>query len=105
MVDTIYCSDKDYEAAEMIGNKLLLHIASAYRMIDGDKQNVVPEIKPIDQRKVLFEQLKPEYKLQELIAEARSQGVSRRSAIRWNDSWQENGMVKKLNHGSYKKVG
>ena len=105
LVDTIYCSDKDYEAAEMIGNKLLLHIASAYRMIDGDKQNVVPEIKPIDQRKVLFEQLKPEYKLQELIAEARSQGVSRRSAIRWNDSWQENGMVKKLNHGSYKKVG
>jgi hypothetical protein len=36
MVDTIYCSDQDYEAAEMIGNKLLLHMAAAYRMIDGD---------------------------------------------------------------------
>jgi hypothetical protein len=32
MVDTIYCSDQDYEAEEMIGNKLLLHMASAGRL-------------------------------------------------------------------------
>lgn len=102
---TILCSDEDYETAEMIGNKMLLHMASAYRMIDGDAQDVVPEIKPLDQRKVLFEQLKGEYKLQELITEAKSQGVSRRSAIRWNDSWQENGMVLKTDYGHYKKVG
>ena len=38
------------------GNKLLLHMAAAYRMIEGDKQELVPEIKPLDQRKVLFEQ-------------------------------------------------
>ena len=50
------CTDDDYETAEFIGNKLLLHMASAYRMIDGDAQDVVPEIKPLDQRKVLFEQ-------------------------------------------------
>ena len=61
---TLYCSDSDYETAEIIGNKLLLHMAAAYRMIDGDAQDVVPEIKPLDQRKVLFELLKPEYKLQ-----------------------------------------
>ena len=100
-----FCADEDYEAAEMIGNKLLLHMAAAYRMIDGDAQDVVPEIKPLDQRKVLFEQLRPEYKLQELISEAKTQGVSRRSAIRWNDSWQENGMVLKTDYGRYKKVG
>ena len=99
------CSDEDYQTAEMIGNKLLLHMASAYRMIDGDAQDVVPEIKPLDQRKVLFEQLRPEYKLQELISEAKSQGVSRRSAIRWNDNWQDNGMVLKTEYGHYKKVG
>ena len=74
-------------------------------MIDGDAQDVVPEIKPLDQRKVLFEQLRPEYKLQELISEAKSQGVSRRSAIRWNDNWQDNGMVLKTEYGHYKKVG
>ena len=82
-----------------------MHMATAYRLIDGDAQDVVPEIKPIDQRKVLFEQLKGEYKLQELIVEAKSQGVSRRSAIRWNENWQENGMVLKTNYGHYKKVG
>ena len=100
-----FCADEDFETAEIIGNKLLLHMASAYRMIDGDAQDVVPEIKPLDQRKVLFEQLRPEYKLQELISEAKTQGVSRRSAIRWNDSWQENGMVLKTDYGRYKKVG
>ena len=104
MVDTLYCSDQDYETAEMIGNKMLLHMASAYRMIDGDAQEVVPEIKPIDQRKVLFEQLKEEYSLGELISEAKSQGVSRSSAIRWNNQWIEQGLINKENHGNYKKV-
>ena len=99
------CTNDDYETAEIIGNRLLLHMAAAYRMIDGDAQDVVPEIKPLDQRKVLFEQLKGEYKLQDLISEAKSQGVSRRSAIRWNDNWQENGIVEKTNYGHYKKVG
>ena len=101
----IECTDADYSTAEIIGNRLLLHMAAAYRMIDGDKQECVPEIKPIDQRKVVFEQLKAEYKLQELISEAKSQGVSRRTAIRWNDSWQENGMVLKTDYGHYKKAG
>jgi hypothetical protein len=99
-----YCADEDYETAEMIGNKLLLHMASAYKMIDGDKQDVVPEIKPLDQRKVLFEQLKGEYALGELISEAKSQGVSRSSAIRWNNQWIEQGMIIKENHGNYRKV-
>ena len=98
------CCDEDYETAEMIGNKLLLHMATAYRMIDGDAQEVVPEIKPIDQRKVLFEQLKAEYALGELISEAKSQGVSRSSAIRWNNQWIEQGLITKENHGNYKKV-
>ena len=102
--NTIFCADEDYETAEMIGNKLLMHLAAAYRMIDGDAQDVVPEIKPIDQRKVLFEQLKAEYALGELINEAKSQGVSRSSAIRWNNQWIEQGLITKENHGNYKKV-
>lgn len=104
MVDTLYCSDQDYETAEIIGNKMLMHMAAAYRMIDGDAQECVPEIKPIDQRKVVYEQLKAEYALGELIQEAKSQGVSRSSAIRWNNEWIENGMVTKENHGIYRKV-
>ena len=101
----LLCSDEDYETAEVIGNKLLLHMAAAYRMIDGESQELVPEIKPLDQRKVLFEQLPEEFALNELISEAKSQGISRRSAIRWNDSWQEDGLITKVKYGHYQKVG
>lgn len=103
--EALYCSDEDYETAEMIGNKMLLHMATAYRMIDGDAQEVVPEIKPIDQRKVLLEQLKSTFERKELIHEAKTQGVSERTAERWNDKWQEEGIVIKLEHGRYRKVG
>ena len=98
------CSDADYETAELIGNRLLLHMAAAYRLIDGDAQDLIPDIKPLDQRRVLFNQLKPEYKLQELISEAKTQGVSRATVIRWNDAWQEQGQVKKIEYGHYRKV-
>jgi len=98
------CTDEDYETAELIGNRLLLHMAAAFRMINGDEQECVPDIKPLDQRKVLFEQLKGEYALGELINEAKSQGVSRSSAIRWNNQWIEQGFITKENHGNYKKI-
>ncbi len=104
MVDTLYCSDEDYEAAEIIGNKMLLHMAAAYRMIDGEKQECVPEIKPIDQRKVVFEQLKAEYNHSDLAEEAKRQGISKRTVERWNLIWIENGLVEKTNHGQYRKV-
>ena len=103
--NTLLCWDEDYETAEMIGNKMLLHMAAAYRMIDGDAQEVVPEIKPLDQRKVLFEQLKGTFERKELIQEAKTQGISERTAERWNDKWQEEGIVIKLEHGRYQKVG
>ena len=80
-------------------------MAQAYRMIDGDKQDLVPEIKPLDQRKVLFEQLKVTFERKELIKEAKTQGISERTAERWNDKWQETGVVIKLEHGKYRKVG
>ena len=103
--NTLFCTDDDYETAEVIGNKLLLHMAAAYRMIDGDAQDVVPEIKPLDQRKVLFEQLKGEYEHRDLINEAKSQGISPRTAFRWNEKWQQEGLIIKEKHGLYKKAG
>lgn len=104
MNKVVECADEDYETAEMIGNKMLLHMAAAYRMIDGDAQECVPEIKPIDQRKVVFEQLKAEYNHGDLAEEAKRQGVSKRTVERWNLSWIENGLVEKLSHGQYRKV-
>ena len=98
-------ADDDFETAEIIGNKLLLHMAASYRMIDGDAQDVVPEIKPLDQRKVLFEQLKEEYEHRDLINEAKAQGISARTAFRWNEKWQEEGLIIKEKHGLYRKAG
>jgi hypothetical protein len=101
----IYCNEEDFMTAEMIGSKLLLHMAVAYRMIDGDVQNLVPEVKLVDQRKVLFEQLDDIFDRKGLILEAKAQGVSERTAERWNTKWQEEGVVVKIEHGKYKKVG
>ena len=100
----VECSDCDYQTAELIGSKMLMHMAMAYRMIKGDEQETMPEVKGLDQRKVVFDGLKQRYQLNDLIKEAQSQGVSRSSAIRWNNQWIEKGMVRKENHGEYRKV-
>ena len=105
MDGVIFCSDQDYETAEMIGNKLLMHMAAAYRMIDGESQELVPEIKSLDQRKVLFEQLPEEYETKTLIDEGRTQGISRNTTLRWNDKWIAEGLVQRIHQGIYKKVG
>ncbi len=102
--EAIFCKNEDYETAEMIGSKMLMHMAMAYRMIKGDEQETMPEVKGLDQRKVVFDGLKQRYQLNDLIKEAKSQGVSRSSAIRWNNQWIEKGMVRKENHGEYRKV-
>ena len=100
----VECSDFDYQTAELIGSKMLMHMAMAYRMIKGDEAETMPEVKGLDQRKVVFDGLKQRYQLNDLIKEAKSQGVSRSSAIRWNNQWIEKGMVRKENHGEYRKV-
>ena len=98
------CSDDDYSTAEIIGNRLLLHMAAAYRLIDGDAQDIVPDIKPLDQRTILLAALPEEYESKKLYSEAQSQGVCVRTATRWNDYWQQQGLVQKIRHGCYKKV-
>ena len=103
-IGDLRCLDEDYQTAEMIGNKLLLHMAAAYRMIDGESQELVPEIKPLDQRKVLFEQLPEEYETKTLIDEGQTQGISRATIMRWNERWLEEGLVKKTQHGQYRKT-
>ena len=76
----------------------------AWTVVEVLGQEVEPEVKQLDQRKVVFEGLKARYQLNDLIKEAKSQGVSRSSAIRWNNQWIEKGMVIKESHGEYIKV-
>jgi len=76
----------------------------AYRMIKGAEQVTVPKIQSIDQRKILLSLLPEEYDVQTLVAEAKTQGLSYRTATRWNESWQQQGIVKKIRHGMYMKL-
>jgi len=98
------CSDVDYQTAEMIGNKLILHMAAAYRMIKGAEEVSVPKVQPLDQRKMLLSLLPEQFETKTLLDEAKAQGVPRSTIFRWNEFWLEQGLVKKIQHGQYKKV-
>ena len=100
----LVCSDADYAIAELIGNKLLLHMAMAYQMIKGVDQLALPKIQPLDQRKMLLSLLPDEFESKTLVSEAASQGISRATAIRWNDEWQIQGLIQKIKYGTYKKI-
>ena len=101
----LFCSDQDYATAELIGNKLILHMAAAYRMIKGAEQISVPKIQPLDQRQMLLSILPAEFESKTLVSEAAAQGISPRTATRWNEDWQQQGLVQKFKYGWYKKVG
>lgn len=98
------CADQDYETAEMIGSKMLMHMAMAYRMIKGDETETMPEVKQLDQRKVVFEGLKAEYDNHELETEGKRYGVSRATIFRWNEKWLEEGLVIRSHRGKYQKT-
>lgn len=101
--ENVVCSDSDYATAELIGNKLILHMAAAYRMIKGAEEVSVPKVQPLDQRKMLLSLLPEEFEMKTLVEEAKSQGLTERTAFRWNDEWQQNGVVQKIRHGVYRK--
>ena len=103
MNKVVECTDEDYQTAEMIGNKLILHMAQAYQLIKGEEKKEMPKVKPLDQRKILLGLLPEEFEHNLLIKEAQSQGISARTAFRWNDKWQEEGLIVKIRHGVYKK--
>ncbi len=99
----LHCSDADYQTAELIGNKLMLHIAAAYKMIKGVEEESVPQVQVLDQRQMLLSLLPAEFTVQNLVTEAKSQGLSYRTATRWNEEWQGKGLVQKIRHGVYRK--
>ena len=98
-----HCSDVDYQTAEMIGNKLILHMAQAYQLVKGTEKIEALKVKPLDQKQILLSLLPEEFESKKLVDEAKSQGLTERTAFRWNDEWQQTGVVQKIRHGIYKK--
>ena len=100
----LVCSDVDYATAELIGNKLILHMAQAYQMIQGTAKREEPKVNPLDQKAILLSLLPDEFESKTLVAEAQSQGISPRTSARWNEEWMVHGLVQKIRYGVYKKI-
>ncbi len=100
----LLCSDADYTTAELIGNKLILHMAQAYQLIKGTERISLPTVKPLDQKQILLSLLPDEFESKTLVAEAQSQGISPRTSTRWNEEWMAHGLVQKIRYGVYKKI-
>ena len=100
----LLCSDEDYQTAELIGNKLILHMAQAYQLIKGTEKVEIQKAKPLDQKQILLSLLPEEFESKKLVDEAQTQGIPERTAFRWNDEWQQTGVVLKIRHGHYRKL-
>ena len=94
----------DYATAELIGNKLILHMAQAYQLVKGTEKVSLPTVKPLDQKQILLSLLPDEFESKTLVAEAQSQGISRATVLRWNDEWHNHGFIQKIKYGVYKKI-
>ena len=97
--ENIVCADVDYATAELIGNKLILHMAQAYQLIKGTQKIETPTIKPLDQKQILLSLLPDEFESKHLVSEAQSQGISPRTSTRWNEEWMAHGLVQKIRYG------
>ena len=102
--ENLVCSDIDYATAELIGNKLILHMAQAYQLVKGTKKVSLPTVKPLDQKQILLSLLPDEFESKTLVAEAQYQGISPRTSTRWNEEWMAHGLVQKIRYGVYKKI-
>ena len=102
--ENIVCADEDYATAELIGNKLILHMAQAYQLVKGTEKMELPTVKPLDQKQILLSLLPEEFGHAVLVKEAATQGISPRTAERWNEGWQQSGVVYRLKYDCYKKI-
>ena len=79
-------------------------MAAAYRLIKGAEEVTVPKIETLDQRRMLLSLLPTEFETKILVDEAKAQGISRITAFRWSDEWQQKGLIRKIRHGVYQKI-
>ena len=79
-------------------------MAQAYQMIKGTEKIVLPTIKPLDQKQILLSLLPDEFGHAILVKEASAQGIPSRTAERWNENWQQQGIVYRVKYDCYKKI-
>jgi hypothetical protein len=98
------CSDEDYQTAELIGNKLILHMAQAYQLVKGTEKVEQPKVKPLDQKQILLSLLPEEFESKKLFDEAKAQGIPQSTVLRWCSQWIDRGTLARPSYGHYKKI-
>ena len=78
-------------------------MAQAYQLVKGTVKEEQPKVKPLDQKQILLSLLPEEFESKMLLDEAKAQGVPRRTVFRWNDEWQEHGVIVRIRHGVFRK--
>ena len=91
--------------AELIGSKLILHMAAAYRLINGDTTELVPSIQTTCPKQLLFTSLQPEFAHQSLVESAKAHGIPKSTVLRWTTQWVDDGKLIRISHGIFKKIG
>ncbi|MBQ4394942.1 MAG: DUF3987 domain-containing protein [Paludibacteraceae bacterium] len=102
--EAFYCSDIDYATAELIGNKMILHMAQAYQLVKGTEKMELPTVKPLDQKQILLSLLPEEFDSKMLIEEAKAQGIPQSTVMRWCSQWIDRGTLARPSFGHYKKI-
>lgn len=80
-------------------------IDEQYPMLIAGDSTLPAWYKALEARRLIFDQLKSEFAHKELIAEAKAQGIPQSTILRWNAQWIEKGLITRVSHGMYKKVG
>ena len=78
-------------------------MAQAYQLVKGTEKTEQVQAKPLDQKQILLSLLPEEFESKTLLTEAKAQGLTERTAFRWNDEWQHCGAVLKIRHGVYRR--
>ena len=102
--ENIVCADEDYATAELIGNKLILHMAQAYQLVKGTERITLHTVKPLDQKQILLSLLPEEFESKMLIEEAKAQGIPQSTVMRWCSQWIDRGTLARPSFGHYKKI-
>ena len=79
-------------------------MAQAYQLVKGTEKIEAPKVKPLDQKAILLSLLPDVFGHAILVKEAATQGIPARTAERWNEGWQQTGIVFRLKHDCYKKI-
>lgn len=101
--EQIYCSDEDFQTMLLLGHKLLIHAALMYDLLPKEQLTEVGEPQQQVLKKQFLDMLPAEFTKQDIIAQAKTIGVSVRTVEGWINKLIQTAIIERLTQGSYRK--